>query len=194
VKHRVLVVDNRDSFVFNLVHDIEELGASCSVVRSDLEPGELDELVASTEPDLVLLSPGPGRPEDHGCLLPFLRGEAGPSVLGVCLGMQAMVASLGGEVGRAVTGPVHGRSTRVLHDGDPAFRGVPSSFPAGRYHSLVARTLPSELVPIAWTEDRSTPLAVRHRELPWVGLQFHPESVLTPDGRRILLNILETLR
>lgn len=193
MKLPVLVVDNRDSFVFNLAEDLARLGCACAVVRSDVEPDELLELTDRLDPALVVLSPGPGRPEEHRALLPFLASRPDRALLGVCLGMQAMASSLGGVVSRSPDGPMHGRAGRVVHDGDPLFDGLPSGFLAGRYHSLCVSELPDELAPIAWSDDRRTLLALRHRERPWVGLQFHPESVLTPDGRALLSNVLRTL-
>ena len=188
-----LVFDHRDSFVFNLVDDLWRLGARSRVIRTDLGLEQLASLLRSLDPALVVLSPGPGRPEEHGVLLPFLRTRPALPVLGVCLGLQAMVCALGGTVGPAEAGPVHGRSSRVVHDGDAIFEGLNSGFRAGRYHSLVALELPDELEPIAWTADRETILAVRHRTLPWVGIQFHPESILTPDGPRLISNVLRRL-
>ncbi|MAG57516.1 MAG: anthranilate/aminodeoxychorismate synthase component II [Planctomycetes bacterium] len=192
----VLVIDNRDSFVFNLVEDLARLGVVSTVVRGDLPLEALEARVADRRPDLLLLSPGPGHPEDSGVMIPFLQDRPELPVLGVCLGMQAMVCALGGRVGRAPT-PVHGRATSMIHHDDPAFDGVLSPFPAGRYHSLVATRMPDELRATAWTHDAAgaTPLvmAVRHRSLPWVGLQFHPESVLSPEGPRILRNVLGSL-
>ena len=190
----VLLLDHRDSFVFNLAEDLRRLGADCQVVRNDLELHELETFLASSAPPLVLLSPGPGRPEDHGALVPYLRSRPSRPLLGVCLGLQAMVVALGGRIRRSVDGPVHGRASRLVHDGDPLFDGFPSGSPVGRYHSLAVDRLPDELEAIAWTEDRRTVLAIRHRTLPWIGLQFHPESILTPGGRQLIANALRTLR
>ena len=127
-------------------------------------------------------------------MIPFLQARGSLPVLGVCLGMQAMVCALGGTVERAPR-PVHGRSSRIRHWGDPVFEGVEDGFDAGRYHSLVATSLPDELESIADTGDPDSPLVmgVRHRRLPWVGLQFHPESILTPRGTTVLANILRSL-
>ena len=193
---RILVVDNRDSFVFNLVEDLARLGSRCTVVRGDLPEHALARRVAEDEPDLVLLSPGPGHPADAGAMVAWLRTEPDVPVFGVCLGLQAMAVAAGGRVERAPNA-VHGRSAQVVHEGDAAFEGLPSPFRAGRYHSLVATRLPETLAPTAWTLEGagSEPLvmAIRHRALPWGGLQFHPESVLSADGPRIVSNILESL-
>lgn len=189
----VLVVDNRDSFVFNLTDDLARLEARCTVVRGNIAREALERWLATLRPDLVLLSPGPGDPREAGVMVPFLAGRPRLPILGVCLGMQAMVCALGGRLGR-LENPAHGRTSRVVHEGDPLFAGLPRRFTAGRYHSLVAESLPRDLRAIAWTADRDPEgpriMAVRHRELPWWGLQFHPESILSPDGPVVLRNVL----
>lgn len=190
----VLLLDHRDSFVFNLADDLRRIGATCEVVRNDLDLARLEELLLEHAPPLVLLSPGPGHPDDHGSLVPFLRGRPVRPLLGVCLGLQAMVVALGGRLHPSLDGPMHGRTSRLVHDGHPLFEGFPSGSSVARYHSLAIDSLPQELEPLAWTEDRRTVLALRHRSLPWIGLQFHPESILTPNGRRLLVNCLRTLR
>ena len=184
----VLVVDNRDSFVFNLVDDIARRGALVRVLRGD---APLDVLLdASTHVSLVVVSPGPGHPADT--VLPdFLRAVATPT-FGVCLGMQALSLAFGGKVVRAVV-PVHGKASLVRHQGDALFEGVPSPFPAARYHSLVVDALPDELVVTART-DGGIPMAIRHRSRPLFGVQFHPESVLTPHGPRMVRNALREAR
>ena len=191
---RVLVVDHRDSFVFNLVDDLARLGLDPVVVRSDIALDDLTSTIARTTPSLVVLSPGPGAPTEAGVMIPFLRSTPHVPVLGVCLGMQAMACALRGTVGRAPR-PVHGEADRIVHDGDIVFDDIPNGFRAARYHSLVITAVPDELHVIATIPDgdsRSLPMAVRHRTLPWIGLQFHPESILTPDGPRLLRNILRT--
>ncbi|HEY7659923.1 MAG TPA: aminodeoxychorismate/anthranilate synthase component II [Actinomycetota bacterium] len=183
----VLVVDHYDSFTYNLVQLIEGLGAETTVVKSDAEPAE--RLVAM-EPDAVVLSPGPGRPEDAGCFLDLLRmlPDHVP-VFGVCLGHQAMSIAAGGRVSRGA--PVHGKASLVHHDGRGIFEGVPNPFEAARYHSLVVprEHLPAELELTAWSDDGLV-MGARHRDLPRFGVQFHPESVLTPVGPAILRNFL----
>ncbi len=181
---RVLVVDNRDSFVFNLVDDLARRGASLSVVRGD---APLDAVLErASDADLVVVSPGPGHPADT--MLPELLRRLSRPIFGVCLGMQAMSLAFGGQVIRAVV-PVHGKASMVRHSGDPLFEGVPSPFPAARYHSLVVDALPPELLVTART-DGGIPMALRHRDRPVFGVQFHPESVLSPHGSRILRNAL----
>jgi anthranilate synthase component II len=183
----ILVVDHYDSFTYNLVQLIEGLGRDTVVVKSD--EATAGELVARA-PEAVVLSPGPGRPEDAGAfpdLLRLLPRET--PVLGVCLGHQALGLASGGTVDR--TEPVHGKASLVHHGGRGILGGIPSPFEAGRYHSLVVLrdSLPAELELTAWTDDGLV-MATQHRELPRFGVQFHPESILTPEGPRIVENFL----
>ena len=187
----ILVVDHYDSFTYNLVQLIESLGAATEVVRSDAEPAEA---LVERQPAAVVLSPGPGRPQDAGCFIELLRTlpEATP-VLGVCLGHQAMSIAAGGRVERAT--PVHGKASMVHHGGTGIFEGVPDPFEAARYHSLVVEraSLPDELELTAWSDDGAV-MATRHRDLPRYGVQFHPESILTPEGPTIVRNFLAIAR
>ena len=183
----ILVVDHYDSFTYNLVQLIESLGHETEVVKSDAESAEA---LVARGPRAVILSPGPGRPEDAGCFPALL--DALPDrtpVLGVCLGHQAIGVEYGGTVDR--TEPVHGKASSVRHDGGGIFDGVDDPFDAGRYHSLVVERadLPDDLVLTAWTEDGLV-MGTRHRELPRHGVQFHPESILTPEGPKIVRNFL----
>jgi anthranilate synthase component 2 len=183
----ILVVDHYDSFVYNLVQLIESLGAHTEVVRSDAEPAEA---LVAREPEAVVLSPGPGRPEQAGCMTDLLGVlPSATPVLGVCLGHQALGVASGGRVDRAE--PVHGKASEVFHEGGGILRGVTSPFEAGRYHSLVVLRdeLPDELELTAWTEDGLV-MATQHRSLPRFGVQFHPESILTPEGPTIVRNFL----
>jgi len=183
----ILVVDHYDSFTFNLVQLVEGLGHPTEVVKSDAEPAEA--LVAGS-PDAVILSPGPGRPEDAGVFIDLLHLlPAETPVLGVCLGHQAMGLVAGGRVERAT--PVHGKASLVFHEGTGILEGLPNPFEAARYHSLVVlrEGLPEELELTAWSEDGLV-MATQHRALPRFGVQFHPESILTPDGPRIVRNFL----
>jgi anthranilate synthase/aminodeoxychorismate synthase-like glutamine amidotransferase len=186
----VLVIDNYDSFTYNLVQYLGELGAEVVVHRND--EITVDQLRAGGH-DRVVISPGPGRPEQAGVTLEVIR-EFGPRMplLGVCLGHQAIGLAFGGEVIRAPQ-PIHGKTSTVEHDGKGVFAGLASSFQAGRYHSLVVSepTLPGELEVTARTKDDAIVMGLRHRALPIHGVQFHPESVLTTEGRRILRNFLE---
>ena len=183
----ILVVDHYDSFTYNLVQLIESLGHHTVVVRSDERPAA--DLVAM-EPDAVILSPGPGHPRDAGCFTDLLELLPGATpLLGVCLGHQALGLELGGTVDR--TTPVHGKASLVYHEGRGILDGVTVPFEAGRYHSLVVErdALPAELELTAWTEDGLV-MGAQHRTLPRFGVPFHPESILTPEGPRIVENFL----
>jgi anthranilate synthase component II len=183
---RVLVIDNYDSFTYNLVQYLGELGAEMDVVRNDrAEVGELLERA----PDRLVVSPGPCTPAEAGISVEAIRAfaEAGTPVLGVCLGHQAMVEAFGGRVVQGE--PIHGKEAEVSHDGRTIYAGLPSPIVAGRYHSLVADPdLPAELELTASLGD--VVMGARHRELPAEGVQFHPESVLTPQGKHLLKNFL----
>ncbi|WP_328466689.1 aminodeoxychorismate/anthranilate synthase component II [Streptomyces sp. NBC_00448] len=185
---RILVVDNYDSFVFNLVQYLYQLGAECEVLRND----EVELAHADEGFDGVLLSPGPGTPEEAGVCVDMVRhcAETGVPVFGVCLGVQSMAVAYGGVVGRAPE-LLHGKTSAVVHEGSGVFAGLPSPFTATRYHSLAVErdTLPDELRVTAWTEDGII-MGLRHREAAVEGVQFHPESVLTEWGHRMLANWL----
>lgn len=189
---RVLVLDNRDSFVFNLVDEFRRRGAEVVTIRSQTTFAKLKEHLSDFDPHLVVISPGPGRPEEAGFIVPWLRTRPLVPVLGICLGHQAIVVAAGGQVGRAPQ-PVHGRASRIDLGSDPLFQGIDSSFVAGRYHSLTATKLPDDLKVIATTTDDGEELVmgIRHRQLRQVGLQFHPESILTPEGGTLLWRFLE---
>ena len=183
---KVLVVDNYDSFTYNLVQYLGELGAELDVVRND--EATVDELLAK-QPDRVVVSPGPCTPNEAGISVDVMRRfpEAGVPTLGVCLGHQALAQAFGGKVVRHV--PVHGKTTEIEHDGEGLFDGLPSPLTVGRYHSLVLHEdLPDELE--ATAHGGGVLMAMRHRTLPAIGVQFHPESVLTPDGKQLLRNFL----
>ena len=183
----VLVVDNYDSFTYNLVQYLGELGAEPEVVRNDVET--TDELLAR-RPDRVIVSPGPCTPNEAGVSVEVMRRfpEAGVPTLGVCLGHQSLAQAFGGTVIRHI--PVHGKTTEIEHDGSGLFAGLPSPMTVGRYHSLVVQEdgLPGDLV--ATAHGGGVLMAMHHRELPAHGVQFHPESVLTPDGKAMLKNFL----
>ena len=183
---KLLMIDNYDSFTYNLVHLFEELGAEVIVRRNDAIT--LDEAV-SLAPDRLVVSPGPGRPVDAGVSVEIIR-RLGPTVrtLGVCLGHQAIVEAFGGEIG-AARALLHGKSSVIEHDGRGVFAGLPAEFEAGRYHSLAAVRIPDELEVTARTNDGEV-MGVRHRTFPVEGVQFHPESVLTPLGPELARNFL----
>jgi anthranilate synthase component 2 len=183
------LIDNYDSFTYNLVQAMACLDADVTVVRNDA--AGVDALLAG-RPTHIVVSPGPGRPEDAGVSVPLIAAAAGRiPVLGVCLGHQALAAAFGARVGPA-TSLVHGKASRVYHDGRGVYEGLPNPFPAGRYHSLavVEDSLPAELAISAYTSDGEI-MGLRHREFGLESVQFHPESVLTPEGERLLRNFLD---
>ncbi|MGA8218832.1 MAG: aminodeoxychorismate/anthranilate synthase component II [Solirubrobacterales bacterium] len=183
----VLVIDNYDSFTYNLVQFLGELGAEVGVVRNDR--ATVDEL-ARLKPDRLVVSPGPCTPKEAGISVDAIRtfAGAGTPVLGVCLGHQSMVEAFGGKVVRG--DPIHGKDAEVRHDGRTIYEGLSNPLIAGRYHSLIADpALPDELEVTSTYGD--VVMGVRHRELPAEGVQFHPESVLTPQGKRLLANFLD---
>ncbi len=186
----VLLLDNYDSFTYNLFQYLSELGADVSVFRND--EIEVEEIRARA-PDCIVISPGPCTPAEAGISLPLIR-ELGVDIpiLGVCLGHQAIGAAFGGRVVRAPE-PVHGKLSPIRHTGVGVFSGVPSPFEATRYHSLVVerQTLPGSLEVTAWSEDGLI-MGLRHRTLPVEGIQFHPESYTTEHGKQLLRNFLET--
>jgi anthranilate synthase/aminodeoxychorismate synthase-like glutamine amidotransferase len=182
----VLVIDNYDSFTYNLVQYLGELGCQVDVIRNDRST--VAELL-KRRPERLVISPGPCTPADAGISIEASRAfpEAGVRTLGVCLGHQAMVEAFGGRTIRGE--PVHGKDAEIDHDGRSLFAGIPDPFRAGRYHSLIADPdLPQELEVVARSGD--VVMAVRHRSLPAEGVQFHPESVLTPHGKDMLRNFL----
>ncbi|MDF1587197.1 anthranilate synthase component II [Marinimicrococcus flavescens] len=188
----LLLIDNYDSFTWNLYHYLSELGAVVKVVRND----EITvEEALGWQPEAICISPGPCDPDRAGISLPLVRAAAGRCpVLGVCLGHQAIAQAFGGEVTRAPL-PMHGKMGSVTHDGTGVFAGLPSPFEATRYHSLAAveAVLPEDLVVNARTED-GVIMGLRHRRLPIHGVQFHPESIATQHGHRLLGNFLELAR
>jgi anthranilate synthase/aminodeoxychorismate synthase-like glutamine amidotransferase len=186
----ILLIDNYDSFTWNLAHRFGELGAEVKVVRNDAV-GVRD--IEALSPSRIVVSPGPGRPESAGVSVEAIRVFAGRvPVLGVCLGHQALATAFGGRVDRAPR-LMHGKTSPVEHDGRHLFAGLASPFEVGRYHSLVIPVdgLPPHFVKTAWAADDGTVMGVRHETWPVFGVQFHPESVLTPAGHRVLRNFLE---
>ncbi len=186
---RVLVIDNYDSFTYNLVQYLGELGAEVLVRRNDeVTPEEALEL----NPDRIVVSPGPCTPKEAGVSVELIEKAAGEvPVLGVCLGHQAIGQAFGADIVRGE--PVHGKTAKIMHDGDGVYRSLDQGFEATRYHSLVIEpgSMPESLVVTSRTED-GTIMGVRHREFPVEGVQFHPESVLTQNGRDLLQNFLRS--
>jgi anthranilate synthase/aminodeoxychorismate synthase-like glutamine amidotransferase len=186
----VLLIDNLDSFSFNLVDAFERLGASVRVVRNTIPAGEAF-AIAEAAGALIVLSPGPGGPQDAGCCLDLIALAKGRlPVLGVCLGHQAIVMEAGGEVGRAPA-PVHGKACHVEHGGEGAFAGLPNPLKVGRYHSLAAVQVPNRFRIDAACDG--IVMAMSDADALQTGLQFHPESILTPQGDRILANLLRQI-
>ena len=188
----ILLIDNYDSFTFNLVHFLGDVGARCEVVRNDRL--SVDEALAR-QPEAIVLSPGPCTPDQAGICLDLVSAAAGRvPLLGVCLGHQAIGQAFGGRVLRAPA-PMHGKVSRIFHAGGDLLEGLPSPFAATRYHSLIVdrASLPEALTATAWTEDGLV-MALRHRSLPVFGVQFHPESIASEHGRDILANFLRIAR
>jgi anthranilate synthase/aminodeoxychorismate synthase-like glutamine amidotransferase len=188
----ILLIDNYDSFTFNLVHFLGDLGATCDVWRNDaLTAAE----ALALEPEAIVLSPGPCTPNEAGICLDLIAAAAGKvPVLGVCLGHQAIGQAFGGVVQRAPV-PMHGKLSRISHQGSDVFAGLPSPFEATRYHSLILdrATMPEALAATAWTEDGLV-MGLRHRTLPVFGVQFHPESIASQHGHDLLANFLAIAR
>lgn len=187
---KVLIIDNIDSFVYNLYQYVGELGAEVLVKRNDVSLEE----VGKIDPDSIIISPGPGVPEKAGSSVAVIR-ELGVDtpILGVCLGHQAIGVAYGGEVGRA-SNLMHGKTSEIKHDEEWIYRGVPNPFTATRYHSLaiIEETLPRDLKITAKSMDDGIIMGVRHRKHPVEGVQFHPESILTSHGKKMIRNFLES--
>jgi anthranilate synthase component II len=186
---RLVFIDNFDSFTWNLVDEFARRGAQVEVWRNTVAAEHALARALERRPSLLVLSPGPGAPAQAGCCKELVRLAAVRRVplFGVCLGHQAMVEAFGGVVGPAGE-VVHGKTSRVRHVGGPLFAGVPSPFPAGRYHSLAAAVLPECLIPVAGSGR--VVMAVAHHTAPQLGVQFHPESILTPEGGTIIDNVI----
>jgi anthranilate synthase component 2 len=184
----ILMIDNYDSFTYNLVQELAEIsGAEIDVVRNDA--GTADELLA-LRPDAVVISPGPGTPDDAGVSKELIRAASAVPMLGICLGMQSLAEVHGGSIVRAPE-PVHGKTSPIHHNGSGLMSGLPDPFIATRYHSLIVdrETVPAELEVTAWTEDGIV-MGLAHREEPHHAVQFHPESYLSVDGMQLLANFL----
>lgn len=186
---RMVFVDNFDSFTWNLVDEFARRGAEVEVWRNSVPAEHVLARAQLAAPSLLVLSPGPGAPSQAGCCIELVRRAADARIplFGVCLGHQAMVEAFGGVVAPAFE-VVHGKTSRVNHQGGVLFDGIPSPFRAGRYHSLAATVLPEQLLAIAGTER--IVMAVAHCSAPQFGVQFHPESILTPEGGRIIDNVM----
>lgn len=190
---RIVVIDNIDSFVFNLVHYVGELGAEPIVFTKNAGIQEIER----AKPDGIVISPGPGRPENAGVSLKVVEKFAGSvPILGVCLGHQVIAHVYGAKVVQAKR-LMHGKTSMIRYSGCEIFRGLPNPFEAARYHSLAVdgSTVPDELEIVAWTDDEDREvMGIRHKKLPVFGVQFHPESILKKNGKRIIRNFLEVVR
>jgi anthranilate synthase/aminodeoxychorismate synthase-like glutamine amidotransferase len=188
-KKTILFIDNQDSFVWNLVDYVSQFHPETEVVSNRIEPARVKEI----DPRGIVISPGPGHPaneRDIGSCIEIIRRFEGTAILGVCLGHQAINLAYGGTINR--TAPVHGKASDIFHDGRGVFRGLDNPLRGGRYHSLAVERLAPPLGITAITAE-GVVMGVRHRSLPVEGVQFHPESVLTPDGKRLIKNWLEGL-
>ena len=185
---KVLMIDNFDSFTYNLVDELRRAGCEVLIYRNDVTMERLEEALAAWPPDWIVLSPGPSSPREAGVCIPLIQRfhERFP-ILGICLGHQCLIEAFGGTVGRAPV-PVHGKKSLVTHTGGAVFAGVPETFSAGRYHSLCGLEIPA-LFRVTATAD-GLPMAIEDASGRLVGLQFHPESILTAQGSRIIANIL----
>jgi anthranilate synthase/aminodeoxychorismate synthase-like glutamine amidotransferase len=186
---RVLFIDNFDSFTYNLVDDFGKRQCETRVYRADTSLADLQAVADQFDPDLLVISPGPGNPDTAGVSLAavdYFKDKL--PIFGVCLGHQVIVQYFGGIIGHAPE-PMHGKPSRITHNGEGIFRGVENPLQAGRYHSLAARTLPDCLERTG--EFEGIVMAVAHKELPVFGVQFHPESILTPAGGKIIQNVLQ---
>ena len=188
ISRKVLFIDNFDSFTYNLVDDFCKRNCLAKVYRADTELDELKRVAGEFEPDLLVISPGPGTPDTAGVSIPavdYFKDRL--PIFGVCLGHQVIVQYFGGKVGHAPE-PMHGKPSRITHNGEGIFAGVENPLQAGRYHSLCALELPDCLEKTA--EFEGVVMGARHKELPIFGVQFHPESILTPAGGKIIENVL----
>ncbi|MCL2915577.1 aminodeoxychorismate/anthranilate synthase component II [Shewanella corallii] len=190
---KLYLLDNFDSFTYNLVDQFRSLGCEVVIYRNDIDVDFLtDKLLSETNPTALILSPGPGAPHQAGCMMQLLNKVAGKlPILGICLGHQALVEHYGGTVGRAPF-VVHGKASNIIHNGNPLFDGLPTPLPVARYHSLVATSVPDCLEIIATTDE--LPMAIGHQQHPSVGFQFHPESILTTAGSQLLVQTLNYLK
>ncbi|MCH8193674.1 MAG: aminodeoxychorismate/anthranilate synthase component II, partial [Planctomycetes bacterium] len=187
-KQKVLFIDNFDSFTYNLVDDFCKRDCEAKVYRADTEPAVLEEIVDGLDPDLLVISPGPGTPKTAGVSLAAVdRFKERLPIFGVCLGHQTIVEYFGGQIGHAPE-PMHGKPSRITHNDQGVFAGIENPLQAGRYHSLIATQVPDCLEVVA--EFEGIVMGVKHKTLPIYGVQFHPESILTPAGGRVIENVL----
>ncbi len=185
----ILFIDNFDSFTYNLVDEFKKRGANVDVFRNNVPLDHVSSVIGETDPDLVVLSPGPSTPEHAGNCVPLIQRHMNEvPIFGVCLGEQSIIEALGGTVGKSIE-TLHGKASSIHHDGKGLFNGLDNPFSAGRYHSLSGQNIPDELEISARTPS-DVVMGIRHRTEDLVGIQFHPESILTPAGGRIIENAL----
>ena len=188
----VLFIDNFDSFVYNLVDEFEKRGCEVLVYRNNTHMNILDKAIKEFKPKIIVISPGPSAPSQAGNCIQLIRQYYGKiAIFGVCLGFQCIIEAFDGKVGRC-SETVHGKPSRIKHDNDGIFNGLENPFQAGRYHSLTALDVPYSLEVSARTSDKNIVMAVRHKESNVIGVQFHPESILTPIGGKIIENVIKT--
>jgi anthranilate synthase/aminodeoxychorismate synthase-like glutamine amidotransferase len=189
---KVVLIDNRDSFTFNLVDELKRLGCDILTYQNYASVETIVDLYESGQMDMLLISPGPGNPDTAGCCLGVVEALLGKvTIAGICLGHQTIVQAMGGEIGQFAE-VVHGKSSDVIHDGDGLFSGLKSPMKVARYHSLSARDVPEELTVTAYCDD--VPMAVANDKLGIYGFQFHPESILTVSGQELLENLVKSAR
>src|SRR3989344_5860767 len=190
---KILFIDNFDSFTYNLVEEFEKRGCIVEVYRNDVPLRKIEEIVKRFRPHLLVISPGPSTPKKAGNIIPLIKEFSGKvPIFGVCLGEQAIIEAFGGVVGKAFE-TIHGKPSMVSHDGKGIFKGLPEPFQVGRYHSLSGQKIPKELVVSAKSES-GVVMGVRHKKYFVEGVQFHPESILTPEGGKIIENVLAMVR
>ena len=193
-KTRVLMIDNFDSFTYNIVEEFAKRGCQTDTYRNSISPTELRDIVAQQQPHLILLSPGPGHPAQSGICVPLIEEYVGQiPIVGICLGHQAIIIALGGEVTQAPE-VVHGKSSLIYHNSKGIFHNIPNPLMAARYHSLCATRVP-EMLEISARTKEGLVMAVQHREIPkpLIGLQFHPESIMSTFGGILVANIIEKI-
>ena len=192
-KTRVLFIDNFDSFTYNLVDEFEKRDCEVEVYRNNVPIPKIRQICAKFEPSLIVISPGPSTPKSAGNIIPLIKEFSGKiPIFGVCLGEQAVIEAFGGVVGRAVE-TIHGKPSMISHDGRTIFAGLPAKFSAGRYHSLSGQKIP-EALEVSAKSESGVVMGVRHKTFFVEGVQFHPESILTPEGGTIIENVLRMSR
>ncbi|MDA1196417.1 MAG: aminodeoxychorismate/anthranilate synthase component II [Nanoarchaeota archaeon] len=191
---KALFIDNFDSFTYNIVDEFRKQGCVVTVFRNNIDMKIINEHITKEKPQLIVISPGPGTPKQAGNTKEIINTyHKSIPIFGVCLGHQAIIECFGGRIDKAVE-TIHGKSSKISHDNQGIFAGIPSPFQAGRYHSLVGYDIPYCLEVTARSVERDVVMAVRHKEFPITGVQFHPESILTPVGAEIIKNVINSIK